>query len=691
MSQLMSKVSPLQSKLPASTTILIKAILLCFFFSIFKYSHALEDEELLSLLPTSPTIYNKIDLENENFKSSNSIPFDHEDKNLKKDEQGPNVKPKRQLVMPTLLLNNVMVPFNLERGQLFSFMFTNDSLWNNKSPIISSNPSKLDLFSKKISSASSDPLAKESEDLLFQDKPKAQDALIMGSQDMKKTKKNSARILKNSKKNTLYITVTTCLQPKSVVSSIFTPPPQLQLYISQSQSNKFPGPVRADNPSLNLSQEIVNLVSGYTLRTIDVTGDVYFGVYAANDSNFMGIYSAQIAASIDGPYHNYEDNSDSNLFVADSDTDSVLLYTNPFIHDGTNHTLLREWVTSPPPFVIFVAEASVTRNIIGLENSYCGLEQNVNMVTPNILETGVKSNVATSVTTIGLSNLPRQQFLIDDLKPGTTYIVALAIARNSKEINVVGGGGRVFRSFTFNTLSADNCDLIHSLSFCDQVAYSVPSNPRKFPNRSSLAAFYDNSTEAIFKNFEKVLAQIPCEINPSGQYSLARTCNDCARAYKTWLCAVNIPRCTDILSPNTWLQPRAIDQAFPNGSHLSTAFIEDYKTAAERFSRNVKIDEFISPGPYKEILPCQELCHSLVSSCPASMGFNCPRPGQIGFNTSYGQMPQGNTDNDGRKVDITCNFPGTFYFSLAYNHKPWVPLTQVFFAAFITMMSMVMV
>lgn len=187
------------------------------------------------------------------------------------------------------------------------------------------------------------------------------------------------------------------------------------------------------------------------------------------------------------------------------------------------------------------------------------------------------------------------------------------------------------------------------------------------------------------------MAQIPCEINSSGQYSLARTCDDCSKAYKTWLCAVNIPRCTDVLSPMPWLQPRAIDQAFPNGSHLSTAFIQGQKSTADRFSRNVKIDELVSPGPYKEVLPCQELCHSLVSSCPASLGFNCPRPGQVGFETSYGQMPLGDTDSQGRKVNITCNFPGLFYFSTAFHWRPRLATTYVALVITTSMISTVVV
>lgn len=213
--------------------------------------------------------------------------------------------------------------------------------------------------------------------------------------------------------------------------------------------------------------------------------------------------------------------------------------------------------------------------------------------------------------------------------------------------------------------------MIYDLSFCDQTAYSVPSNPNKFGNMSALAAFYDNSTRDSFANFEKVLAQIPCETTASAQYSLARDCDDCREAYKSWLCAVSIPRCTDFTKDKWWLQRRAMGQPFPNGTFLDTRDRQIAKqTASINISRNALIDTELVPGPYKEVLPCDELCFNLVRSCPASMGFNCPQFGDIGFNESYGRYPflQGDGsagiqgDDSGRISDITCNSPGTIYY-----------------------------
>lgn len=205
--------------------------------------------------------------------------------------------------------------------------------------------------------------------------------------------------------------------------------------------------------------------------------------------------------------------------------------------------------------------------------------------------------------------------------------------------------------------------MIYDLSFCDQTAYSVPSNPNVFPNMSALAAFYDNATQASFANFEKVLAQIPCETTSSAQYSLARNCTDCREAYKSWLCAVSIPRCTDFTKDKSWLQNRAMGQPFPNGTFLPARDREIAKTTpGTNTSRNARIDDLLVPGPYKEVLPCDELCFNLVRSCPASMGFNCPQDGDIGFAQSYGVYPRFPGDDSGRISNITCNSPGTIYY-----------------------------
>jgi calcium channel MID1 len=197
-----------------------------------------------------------------------------------------------------------------------------------------------------------------------------------------------------------------------------------------------------------------------------------------------------------------------------------------------------------------------------------------------------------------------------------------------------------------------NCAVIFNLSFCDSVAYAVPANPANF-TVTNLTNFYDRTAQAAYKNFYLNLQQIPCEIDSTGQYSLARTCDDCQNAYKSWLCSVMIPRCMDFSSTAPYLQERNLVQPFPNLTTIDPARISQVQNILYlNSSRNPLIDSTVQPGPYKELLPCDDLCYGIVQSCPAAMGFACPQPGQLGFNYSYGVRQAWN---------LTCNYPGAVY------------------------------
>ncbi len=81
-------------------------------------------------------------------------------------------------------------------------------------------------------------------------------------------------------------------------------------------------------------------------------------------------------------------------------------------------------------------------------------------------------------------------------------------------------------------------------------------------------------------------------------------------------------------------------------------------------SRNPMIDTDIKPGPYKEVLPCKDLCYELVRSCPASLGFACPMEGQY-LNYTYGS-PKGSEIGFAR-----CNAPGVGLNSAAALSRLW--------------------
>lgn len=188
------------------------------------------------------------------------------------------------------------------------------------------------------------------------------------------------------------------------------------------------------------------------------------------------------------------------------------------------------------------------------------------------------------------------------------------------------------------------------LEFCTEIQYAAPGNDDKF-NNTALAQAYDAYAREMYSSFEKVLMQMPCEAPADSRYSLARGCDQCKEAYKRWLCTVSIPRCEAIVSNNTAGIPRNVGLPFPNGTKLPDDVqrelgLKPYNNA----SRNAFIDREIQPGPYKEILPCDDVCYQVVQSCPAAMNFGCPQPHMPSFNVSYGRRDEGGA--------FTCNSPG---------------------------------
>lgn len=139
-------------------------------------------------------------------------------------------------------------------------------------------------------------------------------------------------------------------------------------------------------------------------------------------------------------------------------------------------------------------------------------------------------------------------------------------------------------------------------------------------------------------------------------YSLAVNCSSCENAYKEWLCAVTIPRCADFTDPAPWLKPRyagqkpVLDDPSLLGLGLDNTALPQLPPS--NHSRNPIIDQKIHPGPYKEVLPCKDVCYTLVKNCPANLEFACPQGEQL--NWSYGSR-----DEQGM---ITCNYLGAAYY-----------------------------
>ncbi|EME48291.1 calcium channel-like protein [Dothistroma septosporum NZE10] len=493
----------------------------------------------------------------------------------------------------------------------------------------------------------------------------------------KRDEDGDAHLERRQDATTIYISANTCRQPIwSGSGTQDIPAPQLTLYVSNVAGNKKLGPD-------GVSQTEYPFDGGFVNATIDAaSGTWHMAVSAPElDSNFTGSWSYDLAVSIDD-YFYAANTTDPFLYLVDTDSNAALMVTDNLTQANPSSPEFQQWMNLSAPFTLFALNANFT-GLMGLENSFCGLQTFVSnnsqiMSNKDDLE-GVSDHVQMGMITRGLGNKPKQQFYATGLNSSSQYRAFLAMDGNSTASGngVVGGGGKVWGTgVDFTTKSDGNCQLLFNLTFCNEVAYAAPSNPSNeaYKNYSAFQEFYDNYTTTWYAPFNYTLAQIPCNTTSDAQYSLAKNCNHCAAAYKEWLCAVSIPRCEDFSNNATFLQPRNVAQPFYNSTSLpddflsstyiamsdaptiqgTTAFIQTYNSSfATNRSRNANIDQYIMPGPYKEVLPCEDLCYSLMQSCPASMNFACPYPGR-GLEASYGRRT-----GDGQ---VTCSYLGAVYY-----------------------------
>ncbi|KAI1131992.1 stretch-activated Ca2+-permeable channel component-domain-containing protein [Nemania abortiva] len=451
---------------------------------------------------------------------------------------------------------------------------------------------------------------------------------------------------------TLYISVNTCNQPARISPDQTTmDPPQLTLFVSTSSDNTSPGP--GGNQG---TQKTIVFDEGAVMFNTSLDRDIYFSISAPEVSekyfDTTLPYNYEVVVSLDGYYNSYDSTAEPNLIWVDSDASSSLLTTR-------NLTSTPDEVISTPPYIVFVQNAN-NLGINGIRKSYCGLSSWA-QIRP--LQNG-QSQASIGLRQGGAANLTMQEFYVTGLNASANYtgIVALNTSLSLEKRQESGSGGRmvVYNAVDFSTKPNGACTFIFNLTLCTETRYAVPGNPEKFPNGTALAAVYDEYTQRMWSNFDKVLQQTPCQAPAVERYSLARNCTDCKNAYKNWLCSVAIPRCEDFSSPNeNYLQMRNINAPFPNGSFVDQSIRDEFgDMRAYNTSRNVEIDQAIQPGPYKEVLPCDYLCYELVRSCPASMGFSCPLPrSKFGFNTSYATP-----DPD---KELSCNYPGSAYYPSA--------------------------
>ncbi|KAE8306635.1 stretch-activated Ca2+-permeable channel component-domain-containing protein [Aspergillus transmontanensis] len=444
---------------------------------------------------------------------------------------------------------------------------------------------------------------------------------------------------KSKRSETVFISLTACSKPSSnrAGSDSARDLPHLEVYISTSELLQKPGPGQERSNQTKYTVE-----EGYMGATAEVEGNVYIGVTAHNSTKHSGSYSYELAASVDAFFHSFA-HDPAFLYFVDSDTHSALFTTGNLTEAELGSQGYNNWMGIAPPYTMFANNINDTA-ISGLHHSSCALDR--------LAQIGKgDSNINASMTSRGPGNKPKEQLFITGLNRSSTYEGILALDGNStgSRNGVIGGGGKIWKPITFSTKADGNCALLYDLSFCNEVAYAVPSNPTF--NLDDLRSIYDDNAAALYKNFSYSLEQIQCNATNETRFSLAVGCDDCARAYKQWLCAVTIPRCEDFSRTSRFLQVRNAGQKFINGTSLSDNHTLQLNTSTNR-SRNSLIDKEIRPGPYKEILPCEDTCYNLVKSCPAALDFSCPQGRWL--TSTYGKR--------GPDDLVTCNWVGAAYF-----------------------------
>ncbi|KUL83419.1 hypothetical protein ZTR_10841 [Talaromyces verruculosus] len=587
------KLTPLQSRFAATfaATIFLFALFYVISTSSGSFAYALEEVDQLTTLRDSGA------------GEGSTIIFEDEQEDKRDDDDGII---RRAITDPMAVSNNEFQMLNIELGQTQYWVFTKDSVLGTPSATPEGLPANM-----------------------TSDSTTAQNNVDEKRRELKK------------RSNTVYISLNTCLKPSLNTSNpqatSNTQLPPLTVYVSTSSNNKNPGP--AGDASL---QTAYTADQGYMGATIENADDaIYIGVSAPNSTLWTGIYNYEVAASIDDYFHSVD--NDTNLYFIDSDMNSALLITNNLTQSSPGSTNYQQWMNITPPYTIFANNINDS-SISGLEKSYCALNQLAQLRQGN-------QAINTSMTSRGLGNKPKEQFYVTYLNSSSTYYGILGMTGNSTASGngVIGGGGKVWRAMNFTTKSDDNCALLYNLDFCSEVAYAVPSNPNL--TSTQLAQIYDQAAQSYYKNFDYSLSLVQCNTSSTSMYSLAVGCDDCVSAYKQWLCAVTIPRCYDWSATYSYLQPRNAGQAFLNGTTLpsDSPLVTSPVTNA---SRNPLIDTQIRPGPYKEILPCTDLCNDLVRTCPSALGFKCPTGKYL--NDSYGYRA-----SDG---DITCSYLGAAYY-----------------------------
>ncbi|KAI6148887.1 stretch-activated Ca2+-permeable channel component-domain-containing protein [Pisolithus tinctorius] len=334
---------------------------------------------------------------------------------------------------------------------------------------------------------------------------------------------------------------------------------------------------------------------------------------AANNASLLvegvGQSTFEVAVSDNGTVHEI---LDVLPLFGDSTANQAILFSPPFAFETTpeptypNYSLplANSSLPDAPPSPTFdLVIAPLSAQLTSLPQTGCSLA--------NVSSTGT---VELNNTWLRGSGDWRSQWFVDGLSPDTNYTAYVI----QDEVKVSGPIYFVTKSSSFP------CPLVYSLPYCPSTAYAVPLPPPQSPalayDAASLPTNISDPLLQYMTNFTTMLLTFGCGRD---LYSPLQTCSDCQREYRSWLCDVSFPRCSEpsftssessgsnAQAPLSALQPQ------PSGATPRNPFFP------------------VVNYTYTSLLPCLEVCHAVDRACPYFLGISCPVP-QFNADASYG-------------------------------------------------------
>ncbi|KAH9821318.1 stretch-activated Ca2+-permeable channel component-domain-containing protein [Melampsora americana] len=426
----------------------------------------------------------------------------------------------------------------------------------------------------------------------------------------------------SSSSDLIYITLNICSPPKNQLNHVQITYDSI-LIVSNSTSNQSPNPDRL--PTHHQSGLIASSYLGFANLTIinSVGLWIYLNSPTPNENQTWSIQLAidhqPIHQVNNFPAFRVEDTDQTNALLTASDSSlfQSIQDQSPFSLKEFIPFIIKTPLSFPLGLssslcAIQLLNSSSSTEILNLNQLQLSLTQrNLGIDLPSSQNTGIKSDRDFRISSDSVGQ--RTQYLLNSLTSATNYTAWLF--QPGLMINNVQTG-KLWPYVNFKTKIGNHCRLLHDLSFCPELAYSVPS-PVSL-STLDLINFYQSQLIPHLQNFSTVLNTYPCNNGSSGRYSFVTGCGDCLKAYTNWLCGMILPRCTD--------SPLIINSTFEDFQDPweSQLVLNRNDLSQSRTPQLINLTLKNPSFSYGEIPPCIETCDYVAATCPPFLGWKCP-------------------------------------------------------------------